>query len=76
MKVTIEQLNYFGESNDNQEFNGKALYRKYGRLYLVHVWVDFFNKAIHIAHNQPKECKVLAGLAKALNDFGKANYKF
>ena len=76
MKVTIEQLNYFGESNDNQEYNGKALYRKYGKLYLVHVWIDFFNKAIYVSRNQPKECKKLAGLTNALNEYGRVNYKF
>ena len=75
-QVTIEQLNYFGETQSNQEYNAKVLYRKCGKLYLVHVWIDFFNKEIFVSLNQPKECKVLTGLKNALIEYGKINYQF
>ncbi len=76
MTTTIEQLNYFGQSTLSNDYNAKVLYRKYGKLYLAHVWVCHFNKAIHVTHKQPKECKVLAGLQTALNEYGKAHYNF
>ena len=72
--IKIEQLNYFGQSTNSRDFNAKVLYRKNGKLYLAHIWVCFFNRAIYIANQQPKECKVLAGLGTALDNYGKEHY--
>lgn len=63
--VNIENFNYFRASCD-KDFNAKVLYRKYGKLYLAHIYVDFFNKRIYIP-KQPKECKVLKGFVEAIN---------
>lgn len=68
-QVTIEKVNYFGESTGSNDYNAKALYRKNGKLYLVHVYVDFFNNHVFVSRNQPKECKVLSGVEYALNEF-------
>lgn len=65
-KIQIEKTNYFGESDDSRDFNAKVLYRKSGKLYLAHVWIDFFNKRVHIP-KQPKECKILKGFADEIN---------
>ncbi len=66
-KITIEQVNYFGISSD-RNFNAKVLYRKNSKLYLAHVWIDFFHKRVLIP-KQPKECKILAGFEQAINDY-------
>jgi hypothetical protein len=63
--ISIEQFNYFGNDN-SRNFNAKVLYRKAGKLYLAHVYVDFFNKRVYIP-KQPKECKVLTGFDQAIN---------
>ena len=63
--ITIENLNYLGNDFD-RNFNAKVLYRKNGKLYLAHVYIDFFNKRVHIP-KQPKECKILKGFQDAIN---------
>ena len=63
--ITIETFNYLGHSSD-RNFNAKVLYRKAGKLYLAHVFVDFFNKRVYIP-KQAKECKVLKGFEQAIN---------
>lgn len=71
--IQIVQLNYFSSLQSNNDYNGKVLYSKNGKLYLAHVYVDFFNKSIYNA-KQPKECKVLGGLFNVLNDWASKNY--
>lgn len=63
--IIIEAVNYFGHSNE-RNFNTKVLYRKGGKLYLAHVYIDFFNKRVYIP-KQAKECKVLKGFEQAIN---------
>jgi len=65
-KITIDTLNYFGNIEGNN-FNAKVLYTKNEKLYLAHVDIDFFNRRVYIP-KQAKECKVLAGFKKAIND--------
>ena len=69
--MKIEKVNYFPEMADyGNDYNAKVLYRSQrGKLYLAHVFVDFFNKYIHVSYKQPKECKVLKGLERALNNW-------
>lgn len=62
--ITIESFHYFGHDN-TRDFNSKVLYRKNGKLYLAHVYVCFFNKAVYFPR-QPKEGKVLKGLHEAI----------
>ena len=64
--IQIEKVNYFGNSND-RNYNAKVLYTKKGKLYLAHVDIDFFNNAVYIPQ-QAKECKILVGFAKAINE--------
>ena len=64
--ITIESVNYIGRSAD-RNFNAKVLYRKNGKLQLAHVFIDFFNKNVYVP-KQPKECKILAGFAAAINN--------
>lgn len=66
-EVEIEKVNYFGESTKSNDFNAKCLYRKNGKLYLAHIYIDFFNKHVYTSKNQPKECKVLKGFSNAIN---------
>lgn len=66
-KIEIVTLNYFSELNDN-DFNGKVIYKKYGKTYLAHIYVDFFQKQIYCMKKyQNQETKVLSGLDYALN---------
>lgn len=65
-KITIEKLNYFSSLQNNQDYNSKVLYYKNNKLYIAHVYVDFFNRSIYES-KQPKECKVLSGLMSELN---------
>lgn len=74
--IKIEKINYFGESTNSNDYNAKCLYYKHDKLYLVHLWVDFFNQRVHISKNQPKECKALSGLSEAVNAFAAIEYKF
>ncbi len=75
-KIQIEKVNYFGDSNNDKDFNAKVLYRKHGKLYLCHIYIDFFNEYIYIP-KQPKECKVLPGFSSAINTFAKeTNFLF
>jgi hypothetical protein len=67
--VQIEQINYFGESTGTTDFNAKVLYRKNGKLYLTHVYVDFWNRRVHEGNNNPKECKTLSGFMSAINEY-------
>ena len=67
--IQIEKINYFGQSTNSDDYNAKCLYRKYGKLYLLHVYIDHFNREVFISNNQPKECKVLQGIKKAVNEF-------
>lgn len=64
-KVTIDTVNYLGNSDD-RNFNAKVLYTKYGNLYLAHVDIDFFNERVYIP-KQGKECRVLTGFEVAIN---------
>lgn len=73
--VTIEKLNYFGQSTNSIDYNAKVLYKKYGKLYLCHVYVDYFNNRVYISKNQPKECKILVGIDHAVNEFIFGNNK-
>jgi hypothetical protein len=65
-KITIEKLNYFSSLQNNQDYNSKVLYYKNNKLYIAHVFVDFFNRSIYES-KQPKEGKVLSGLMSELN---------
>ena len=65
--IAIEQVNYFSKLHANV-FNTTVLYRKYGKLYLARVYVDFFNKRVHVP-KQEKDAKALAGFEKAINEF-------
>lgn len=79
MKVNIEitKVYYHGEKTGTDDFNAKVLYKKNGKTYLAHVYVDFFNRYIHEGANQPKECKVLHGLMTAVNQYAiKTNWLF
>jgi hypothetical protein len=69
--IKIEKVNYFGEKTGTQDFNAKVLYYKNGKMYLAHVFVDFFNKRVHEGRNNPKEHKALSGFMQAINDFAK-----
>ena len=63
-KITIENVNYFGDDS-SRNYNAKVLYKKFGKLYLAHVDIDFFNKRVYIP-KQPKECKVLVGFEQEM----------
>ena len=76
MTITIEEFNYFPGKTYSDDFNAKVLYRKNGKLYLAHVYVDFFNEHVHISLNQPKECKVLNGFIDVVNEYAKKEFKF
>jgi hypothetical protein len=75
--ITIDKVNYFPELGSyNNDYNAKVLYQKSGKLYLAHIFIDFFNKKIFIS-KQPKEGKVLAGLEAVVNDYArKVNWYF
>ena len=76
VNIEVIKVNYFESipyGVGRSEYNGKALYRKYGKTYICHVYIDFFNKEIYIPTQQPKECKVLHGVGKAVNDFAIKN---
>ena len=64
-EIKIEKVNYIGHS-DEADFNAKVLYWKYKKLYLAHVYIDFFNKRVYIP-TQPKECKILKGFEQEIN---------
>lgn len=64
-KIKIEAINYFG-NDDSRNFNAKVLYRKDDKLYLAHVYIDFFNKKVYVP-KQSKECKILKGFEAAIN---------
>ena len=75
-KIIIEKLNYFSSLQNNQDYNSKVLYYKNNKLYIAHVYVDFFNRSIYES-KQPKECKVLQGLMTELNQWAiKRNFIF
>jgi hypothetical protein len=65
--ITIETLNYFADLN-SADYNGKVLYKKNGKSYLAHIYLDFFWKKVYFP-KQPKECKVLVGLEQAINKY-------
>ena len=66
-QIEIETVNYFGDNGNANDFNAKVLYRKNGKLQLAHVHIDFFNQRVYIT-KQPKECKILAGFERAINE--------
>ena len=69
--ITIDRVNYFSELGDyGNDYNAKVLYRKDSKLYLAHVFIDFFNKRVQKS-KQPREGKVLAGLDAAINSYAK-----
>lgn len=73
--ITIEQVNYFPELNYDI-YNAKVLYRKYGKLRLCHIYIDWFNNQVHVP-KQPKECNVLAGFQKAIYKYAeKTKWRF
>jgi hypothetical protein len=75
--VKIEKVNYFGEATNTQDFNAKVIYRKNGRSYIAHIFVDFFNKRVHEGRNNPKEHKAVQGFMKAINEFAEqTNWRF
>jgi len=67
--VKIEKINYFGASTGTSDFNAKMTYFKGGKMYLAHIFVDFFNKRISEGRNNPKEHKVLRGVLEAANEY-------
>ena len=75
--ITVEAVNYFPSRNTYSDWNSKMLYRKYGKLYLCHVYVCFFSRSVYIPRQQPKECTVLKGAQQALELFSEeSNFTF
>jgi len=74
--IEIELVNYLGNTADEMSpsyglnFNTKVLYRKYGKLYLGYVYIDYFWKKVY-AYKQPKGGKVLKGLTEAVKKYEK-----
>jgi hypothetical protein len=66
INIIIDKVNYFGNSSD-RNYNAKVLYHRNGKLFLAHIDIDFFNKQVYIP-KQPKECKVLTGFYKAIQE--------
>lgn len=69
-KITVESINYYGlPETGYRDYNATALYRKYGKLYLVYVWVDFYHAKIRISKTQINGGKALKGTSDALNKY-------
>ena len=68
-KITIQNLNYFGEI-EGENFNAKVVYTKNGKHFHACIYLDYFWKAVYFP-KQPKECKVLAGLEQAIKIYEK-----
>ena len=75
--IKIEKVNYFGQETGTDDFNAKALYTKNGKLYLAHIYIDFFNKRVHEGRNNPREHKALVGFMQEINEMGhNTNFRF
>jgi hypothetical protein len=67
--IKIEKVNYFGERTNTSDFNAKVLYYKYGKMYLAHIYIDYFNRRVYEGSNNPKEHKALSGFMQAINEY-------
>ena len=73
--ITIEQYNYFGHVEDFGKLNAKVLYKKYGKLYICHVHMDFFNRDFIVIQDGAKENKALTGFRQAFHSWLLENNK-
>lgn len=71
--IEIQKVRYFGNDyTQSNDWNAKVIYKRNGKLHHAMIEVDFFAKQFYINKKiQATECKVYAGLHKALE---KINY--
>jgi hypothetical protein len=65
--ILIDQVNYFWDL-EGENFNAKVVYSKGGKFYHACIYVCFFRNQVYFP-DQPKECKVYAGLENEVNKY-------
>ena len=69
-KITVESINYYGlPETGYRDYNAAAIYRKYGKLYIVNVWVDFNNAELRVEQTKTNGGKAFNGSVEAINKY-------